>query len=136
MDRLWQMEYFRRLSRGNLTEVFGPDQLSTDISIRILGYSDEEYLAGFETISERARELVQGYLAGINRRISEVNSDPELLPYEFHDFGFAPNAWTLIDIMALQVTLLRNFDSEALSTHQLNNAVLLAELEASHVPHP
>lgn len=132
VDRLWQMEYFRRLSRGNLTEVFGPDQLSTDISIRILGYSDEEYLAGFETISERARELVQGYLAGINRRISEVNSDPELLPYEFHDFGFAPNAWTLIDIMALQVTLLRNFDSEALSTHQLNNAVLLAELEASH----
>ena len=34
--------------------------------------------------------------------------------------------------MALQVTLLRNFDSEALSTHQLNNAVLLAELQESH----
>ncbi|OUU23478.1 MAG: hypothetical protein CBC13_05415 [Planctomycetia bacterium TMED53] len=132
VDRLWQMEYYRRLCRGQLSEVFGSDQLSTDISIRILGYSDEEYLAGFETISERAQELVAGYLDGINRRIEEVLSDPNLLPYEFHDFGFLPAPWTVIDIMALQVTLLRNFDSEALATHQLNNAVLLAELEESH----
>ena len=132
VDRLWQMEYYRRLCTGTLSEIYGPDQISTDISIRILGYSDEEYMEGYQGISERAQELVQGYLAGINRRISEIDQDSSLLPYEFVEFGFSPAPWTVIDMMALQVTLLRNFDSEALSTHQLNNAVLLAELQESH----
>ena len=132
VDRLWQAEYFRRLCRGRLAEVYGVDQAQTDISIRLLGYSDEEYLAGFENISERAKELVLGYIAGFNRRIEELGADPTDLPFEFTDFGFFPEPWTVVDVMSLQVTLLRNFDSEALSTHQLDNAVLLAELENEH----
>ena len=54
VDRLWQMEYYRRLCTGTLSEIYGPDQISTDISIRILGYSDEEYMEGYQGISERA----------------------------------------------------------------------------------
>ena len=32
-------------------------------SVFIPGYSDEEYMEGYQGISERAEELVQGYLA-------------------------------------------------------------------------
>jgi penicillin amidase len=29
-DRLWQMEYFRRIAAGRLAEIFGPGMVSTD----------------------------------------------------------------------------------------------------------
>ncbi|MDE0959837.1 MAG: penicillin acylase family protein [Planctomycetota bacterium] len=131
-DRLWQSELFRRLSSGRLTEILGAGQLNTDIAINILGYSDQEMLDGFDGISELGQLVVLAYIDGMNRRIAEVIANPDLLPYEFHQLGFMPDPWTIQDVMALQVTLLRNFDSEALSTHQLDNALLLAELIDEH----
>ena len=127
-DRLWQSELFRRLSSGGLTEILGPSQLNTDIAIKLLGYSDEELLDGFDQLSEMAQHVALAYIDGMNRRVEEVNADPSLLPYEFHQLGITADPWTIEDVMNLQVTLLRNFDSEALATHQLDNALLLAEL--------
>lgn len=131
-DRLWQAELFRRLSSGRLTEILGPGQLNTDIAITILGYSDQELYEGFEQVSELGQLVVLAYIDGLNRRIEEVTANPDLLPYEFHQLEFLPELWTIPDVMKLQVTLLRNFDSEALATHQLDNALLLAELLEEH----
>lgn len=131
-DRLWQSEFFRRLCTGRLTEILGPSQLNTDIAVRLLGYSDEELEQGFSQISEMGQHVALAYIDGFNRRIEEVLANPELLPYEFSEFDLLPEPWSIHDVMALQVTLLRNFDSEALSTHQLDNALLLAELLDEH----
>lgn len=131
-DRLWQSEFFRRLCTGRLTEILGPSQINTDIAIRLLGYSDEELEQGFSEISEVGQVVALAYIDGFNRRITEVQDNPELLPYEFTELDVALEPWTIHDVMALQVTLLRNFDSEALATHQLDNALLLAELLDEH----
>ncbi|MGE4619313.1 MAG: penicillin acylase family protein [Planctomycetota bacterium] len=131
-DRLWQMEFFRRLCTGRMTEILGPSQLNTDIAVRILGYSDEELEDGFSQISEVGQHVVLAYIDGLNRRIDEVLATPELIPYEFPELGIDPTHWSVSDVMALQVTLLRNFDSEALATNQLDNALLLAELLDAH----
>ena len=39
-DRLWQMEYFRRIASGRLAEIFGPQALATDRFTRTLGMPD------------------------------------------------------------------------------------------------
>jgi penicillin amidase len=36
-DRLWQMEYQRRVSDGTLAELFGPDLVPIDLEFRTLG---------------------------------------------------------------------------------------------------
>lgn len=131
-DRLWQSEFFRRLCTGRLTEILGPSQLNTDIAVRLLGYSDEELEQGFSQVSEVGQHISLAYIDGFNRRIDDVMANPELLPYEFTQLDIVPEPWTFKDVMALQVTLLRNFDSEALATHQMDNALLLAELLDAH----
>ena len=131
-DRLWQAEFFRRLCRGRLTEILGPSQLNTDIAIRLVGYSEQELEDGFSQASEVGQHVALAYLDGFNRRIDDVIADTDLLPYEFSELDLMPDHWTITDMMALQVTLLRNFDSEALATHQLDNALLLAELLDEH----
>jgi len=37
MDRLWQLEFLRKLSTGRLSEIFGTETLQLDKYIRLVG---------------------------------------------------------------------------------------------------
>ena len=126
-DRLWQMELYRRTARGRLAEIFGPDQLGSDVFMRTIGYSDAEMTAGFAALPPESRAAIAGYVAGINRRIAEI-SDTPLLPFEFIAVGLSPEDWTVEDVLAWCTLLQRNFDPEALDQAQLDNAALLKYL--------
>ncbi len=129
-DRLWQMETYRRQGLGTLSEIFGKSQLPTDIFIRTIRYSDEELTQGFEDLDPESQKVIKGYVAGINRRIAEIQSNPSLLPIEFISLGFQPAKWTNEHVLAWISMLLRNFDPEALDTGQMENAALYQDLVA------
>jgi penicillin amidase len=138
-DRLWQAELYRRQARGRLAEIFGAGEekahLKTDIFMRTIGYTEDELLAGFETLNAETQEMVLGYVAGFNRRIGEIGEDPRQLPFEFvaltQKLGrpVFPEPWTPADILAWNATLQRNFDPEALDTGQLDNLRLMQYLQ-------
>ncbi|MBN2430839.1 MAG: penicillin acylase family protein [Acidobacteria bacterium] len=132
-DRLWQMETYRRLARGRMAELFGPDLLATDIYYRTTGYSEEELTDGYRALDPESRQILDGYVAGINRRIHRLEEDPQLIPFEFAALGMTPQPWTPEDVLAWITFLLRAFDSEASLTTQVENTVLLQEL-ASRFP--
>ena len=127
-DRLWQIELYRRTARGRLAEVFGKTQLQSDIFMRTIGYSDTELTDGFAALDAESKAVIAGYVAGINRRITEIAADPALQPFEFLAMGFFPENWTVEDILAWCALLQREFDPEALDTGQLDNLKLLARL--------
>ncbi len=133
-DRLWQMELYRRQGHGTLSEIFGSDQLPTDIFIRTIQYSDQELADGFCALSPKVRKVITGYVAGINRRIAEIRNDQSQLPFEFMALGvklgapLMPADWTTADVLAWITMLLRNFDPEALDTAQIENAALAQDL--------
>lgn len=129
-DRLWQMETYRRQGMGTLSEIFGNTQLPTDVFIRTIRYSDAELTQGFLDLEPDAQKVVRGYVAGINRRIAEIENNPSLLPYEFAALGFQPAKWTHEHVLAWISMLLRNFDPEALDTGQMDNAALYQDLLA------
>lgn len=140
-DRLWQAELFRRTAKGTLAEIFGPDYLDQDALVRMTGYTDAELTAGFAALDAETREMVEGYVAGFNRRISEVSTDPTQLPFEFHAIAaklglpvLVPAPWTPEDVMAWQAMMLRNFDPEAQKQGQLKNAALLQYLTGVYGP--
>lgn len=133
-DRLWQAELYRRQARGTLAEIFGSSQLSTDILMRTLGYSEGELQAAYDALDLESRTIFTAYADGFNRRIGEVTQDPSKLPFEFWAIGaqlhtqFVPAPWKVTDMLAWLAVLQHNFDGEGSGTGELDNAVLLQTL--------
>jgi penicillin amidase len=85
-ERTWQLEFNRRVMRGELSEVFGPATLETDKLMRaldIMGHARQQY-AG---LPAHAREALQAYSQGIHAFHRNL---PQALPPEFHVLGVKP----------------------------------------------
>jgi penicillin amidase len=133
-DRLWQLEIFKRVARGRLSEILGSDLLVDDIWLRTRNYSEQELQEGFDALDTESKDTINGYVAGFNRRIAEVRENTLLLPIEFTLIGllqgsrFLPEDWTPLDILAWLVRFQRDFDPEASSVDQVDNAALYNDL--------
>ena len=79
-DRFWQMEFWRRLSAGRLSEYFGETTVGTDRYIRTMGFS-EIAEAEYALLSERERRWLEAYAAGVNEYTS--SRPPAALGLEF-----------------------------------------------------
>lgn len=134
-DRLWQAETFRRQARGRLAEIFGATQLASDRNVRTMGYSEQELESGFASIDAESQDVINGYVAGFNRRISEIRRTPSMLPFEFVQVGITSETlenWTYKDVLAWSSLMLRNFDPEALRTGKIENAALYQALVTAY----
>ncbi|WP_394749194.1 penicillin acylase family protein [Spongiimicrobium salis] len=93
-DRLWQMELLRRIGRGGLSEVFGPDVVSTDKFFLSLGIDENsEMTVANLDVNAEVVQLSQAYLDGINQFI-EVGPTP----IEFYLTGIEKTPFTLKDM--------------------------------------
>ena len=82
-DRLWQMEFQRRIGAGRLAEVVGAEALPADRFMRTLGlYRLAEGSIAY--LSEETRAWLDAYAAGVNAFLDD-RSGP--LPPEFLVFG-------------------------------------------------
>jgi penicillin amidase len=138
VDRLWQLEQYKRAATGTLSELLGSSYLTNDLFVRTLGYSQEELEAGFEGLDDESKSVIEGYVAGINQRIDYVIANRSQMPMEYVALGsqngvdLQPSKWTVYDLLAWNVLLQRQFDPEALETDhgQLENILLLGRLMA------
>jgi len=79
-DRFWQMELWRRIGAGRLSELFGEGVLGTDIYLRTMGFArlaEQEY-AMYE---DEYRRILDAYAAGVNAYI--LDRKPAKLGIEF-----------------------------------------------------
>ena len=119
-DRLWQMVMLRRTVQGRLSEVFGPRTLKIDKTLRRFGL----YRLARESVAAQDAQTLAGlqaYAAGVNARLSEINTEalgrgaPEMFLFN------APVApWQPADSVAILKLL-----AVQLSSH-LSNEVLYA----------
>jgi len=145
-DRLWQMDIFRRQGRGRLSELLGPGMIPSDVFLRTIDYSDDEYAQAYDNLSADALTVLTAYTAGVNRRVSEFYAgDWMQMPYEYWLLGLQsvllgpglpvlPAPWHVNDIMATVVLTLRGFDPEGQigPLGQLDNAGLVQALGAAY----
>ncbi|MHA1108270.1 MAG: penicillin acylase family protein, partial [Alphaproteobacteria bacterium] len=112
-DRLWQMDFNRRLGSGRLAEVTGRRALPIDRIMRTLGV---RRLAekSFALLSPQARRAVEAYSAGIN---AYLDSHSGAWPIEFYLLRYRPEAWNPADSLLwgrlMAMRLGRNWHSEA-----------------------
>jgi penicillin amidase len=140
-DRLFQLEKYKRAATGRLSEVLGEDQKETDIFVRTMGYSRQELTDGFNGLDEESKNVIRGYVDGINKRIQYViYENRSEMPMEYMAIGtqlgidFVPEQWEYEDLLAWNVLLQRQFDPEALETDhgQLENIQLLQRLSDAY----
>ncbi|MFT0213077.1 penicillin acylase family protein [Pseudomonas sp. F1_0610] len=95
-DRLFQMEMLRRLSRGQLAEILGPDLVPIDRVFRTLRVNQfaQQYSRKLDLNSPEVKAL-QAYLDGINS-FQDNNSRP----LEFEILGIEPRPFTIEDTIA------------------------------------
>jgi penicillin amidase len=95
-DRLYHMDVVRRVVRGRLSEIFGPDLVEVDKLFLTIsaGKSIEEITSHYphEIIS-----ALKAYAAGVNHFI-ENHEGP--LPIEFTILGYQPEPWKFSDGIA------------------------------------
>lgn len=78
-DRLWQMEFQRRVGAGRLAEIVGPAAVPTDKTIRTLGLYRAAQSA-LEGLDAPTRAALQRYADGVNAWIAGHKG---ALPLEF-----------------------------------------------------
>ncbi len=88
--RLWQMEMFRRVLQGRLSEVFGGTTLATDRFLRTIGL-EEAAEAGTPAPGTPIREHMEAYARGVNAAIEGWGGP---LPPEFLLLRFRPEPWS------------------------------------------
>lgn len=114
-DRLWQMEFQRRVGAGRLAEIAGEGALPTDRFMRMLGlYRLSE--ASIAHLSESALAWLNAYADGVNAYL-EARSGP--LPPEFLLLGHdAIEPWrpadSIVWIKLMALDLSRNWQNELL----------------------
>src|SRR5262249_25882373 len=63
-DRLWQMEFQRRIGNGRLSEIFGDATVPQDRFLRTVGFG-RAALAAWNSMPDWAKQQIDAYVAGI-----------------------------------------------------------------------
>ncbi len=101
-DRLWQMDLFRRLTRGELSEIFGRVQFQGATTVeqdklhRRYGWA-RMAKASFDAMSPTMKSALVAYANGVNAYIESL--DEKSLPTEFQILRYKPKPWTPEDTL-------------------------------------
>ena len=105
-ERLWQMDVWRMIGAGRLSEILGADALSKDVFIRMAnwrGAAAHDYAA----LSDNGKSVLQAYSDGVN---AYMDAHPAVLGAAFEVValksglgdalhGYRPDPWTPLDIL-------------------------------------
>lgn len=97
-ERLWQMELFRRVAEGRLSEVLGEQALDSDRFLRTLGMRRAADRA-LDSLDPGVLEVLEAYTEGVNAALDGWRGP---LPPEFVILRIRPEPWTVGAIVAME----------------------------------
>ncbi|HEX5591195.1 MAG TPA: penicillin acylase family protein [Candidatus Limnocylindrales bacterium] len=107
-DRMWQMEVWRHISAGRLSELFGEGRVDTDRFIRTLGWR-EAAQRDVDAMPEDVRAALLAYADGVNAWLADHEGAfgppfviAGLLAGTGGLGGYTPEPWTPLDSAAWQ----------------------------------
>ena len=93
-DRFWQMEFWRHIGMGRISEIAGEATLEQDTFIRTMGWNRmaESYIDYYEQEAPEFITILEAYSAGVNAYIDE-NRDS--LPLQIQILGRVNEPWEI-----------------------------------------
>jgi penicillin amidase len=101
-DRFWQMDTWRHIDSGTLSEMFGSGQVETDAFLRSLGWKQTAE-AEWELLGDASRQILTAYTDGVNAYLAGHSGTAVSLEYAVlkllaPDYRIAP--WTPVNSLA------------------------------------
>lgn len=127
-DRFWQMDFWRHIGAGRLSEMFGESQIETDAFIRTLGWAriaDQEW----EAADEETKSVLQAYADGVNAYLAEHQGGRLSLEYailKLTNRTYTPEAWQPVHSLTWAKAMA--WDLGGNMQAELERAVLLPQL--------
>lgn len=108
-DRLFLMDVLRHYGEGTLSAFLGPscadEQMDHD-QLLLAPYTRQQAQAQVDALpqrygaqGQRAKELVDSYVAGVNAYIAQTATDPSKLPADYTAALQPPQPWTAPDVV-------------------------------------
>jgi penicillin amidase len=112
-DRLWQLEFQRRVGAGRLAEIVGPDALPADRFMRLLGFYRQAE-ASVAHLSDEAMAWLNAYADGVNAYLAQREGPlpPEFLLLQHHEIEPWTPADSIVWIKMMALDLSRNWRNE------------------------
>ena len=132
-DRFFQMDFWRHISHGTLSEMFGDSQIDTDTFIRTLGWGDLAQRQ-YETDSDGLRAILDAYAAGVNAYIGERPQKDLGFEYTILSFingGYTVEPWTGAQSLAWGKVM--SWDLGGNLGREIERAMALASMPADRV---
>ena len=98
IDRLWQMDLYRRVASGRTAELFGNAALERDKRWRRFGFQaivEESY----RNFSPEYKSILDNYARGVNAFIATLDKDS--MPPEFNILQYTPEPWKATDSLII-----------------------------------
>ena len=102
LDRLWQIDLWRRMGTGKLAEVLGPSALGRDRIARAVQYRGD-WAAEWQSYGPETKTIATAFTAGINAYIGSLKGKR---PLEFRLAGYDPGLWVPEDCVSRVAGLL------------------------------
>ncbi len=94
-DRFWQMDFWRHIGSGRLSEMFGSSELKTDTFLRTLGWARVAQQE-LDAMSPDELSLLQAYADGVNAYLADHKGTALSLEYAVLKLltpGYSPEPW-------------------------------------------
>ncbi|MBI4926144.1 MAG: penicillin acylase family protein [Anaerolineae bacterium] len=132
-DRFWQMDAWRHIGSGRLSEMFGSAQLETDAFLRTLGWRQTAE-AEWDQLDPQARAILQSYTDGVNAYLKDhtgaaVSLEYAILKLLSPDYVIQP--WAPVDSLTWGKAMA--WDLRGNMGEEIERAVLLKTLSAAQI---
>jgi penicillin G amidase len=132
-DRFWQMDTWRHIGSGELSEMFGSGQVETDSFLRTLGWrlvAEQEYAA----LDAESRTIIDSYTQGVNAYLADHDTTALSLEYAIlgllsPDYEIEP--WTPIHSLTWGKAMA--WDLRGNMGEEIDRAVLLKTLSPEQI---
>jgi penicillin G amidase len=132
-DRFWQMDAWRHIGSGTLSEMFGKGQVETDTFLRTLGWrvtAEQEY----SELDADSKAIIDSYTEGVNAYLK--NHEPTALSLEYAILGllspeYKIEPWTPINSLTWGKAMA--WDLRGNMGEEIERAVLLKTLTPKQI---
>ncbi len=132
-DRFWQMDAWRHIGSGSLSEMFGEGQVETDAFLRTLGWRQTAE-AEWDGLDDQTRAMLEAYTDGVNAYLKDRSNPALSLEYSIlgllsPDYVIQP--WTPVNSLTWGKAMA--WDLRGNMGDEIERAVLLKTLTPEQV---
>ena len=127
-ERFWQMDVWRHIGSGRLSEMFGDSQVETDTFLRTMGWHDVA-TAQYAAAAPDDRAVMDAYAEGVNAYLT--SRSPAELSFEYTvldlmNHSYDPEPWTPVDTLTWGIAMA--WDLRGNMDEEIERATLLGSL--------